>query len=63
MPDKNIELALDDLNNPQRRIGETRDEYKARLAASSRQRQGGPARNERVPEIRDQTRHDCRAEK
>ena len=36
MPDKNIELVLDDLNNPQH-IGEMQDEYKAHLAASSRQ--------------------------
>ena len=41
-PDENIQRALDELNNPQRCSGETRDEYNARLAASARQRQGEP---------------------
>ena len=63
MPDRNIQLALNELHNPQRRAGETRDEYKAHLATSARHQQRKPVGNEKVPENWDQTRHERQAEK
>jgi hypothetical protein len=64
VPDENIQRALDELNNPQRRRGETRDEYNARLAASARQRQGNPAVNEKsLKENKERARRERRAEK
>jgi hypothetical protein len=54
MPDENIQRALNELNDPQRQPGESRDEYKARLAASARQRRETPIVKEK-PREREET--------